>query len=54
MFQTVLERTPVYTHIWQPGDLVVWDNSQVMHAGIPYDASKYKRVALRVGLVQKT
>ncbi|WP_414550028.1 TauD/TfdA dioxygenase family protein [Anabaena sp. CCY 0017] len=51
LFETVLERTPVYTHVWQPGDLVVWDNSQVMHAGIPYDASKYKRVALRVGLV---
>ncbi|TVP65687.1 MAG: TauD/TfdA family dioxygenase [Nodularia sp. (in: Bacteria)] len=53
LFQTVLERTPIYTHIWQPGDLVLWDNSQVMHAGIPYDASKYKRVALRVGLVDK-
>lgn len=51
LFQTVLDRTPVYHHVWQPGDLVVWDNSQVMHAGIPYDASKYKRVALRVGVV---
>ena len=53
LFETVLERIPVYTHVWQPGDLVVWDNSQVMHAGIPYDSSKYKRVALRVGLVNK-
>ncbi|SRR5579883_903783 len=53
LFETVLERTPVYAHVWHPGDLVVWDNSQVMHAGIPYDASQYKRVALRVGVVDK-
>ncbi|MBE9207389.1 TauD/TfdA family dioxygenase [Nostoc sp. LEGE 06077] len=54
LFQRILEHTPVYAHVWQPGDLVVWDNSQVMHAGIPYDASKYKRVALRVAAVDKT
>ncbi|MCF2150226.1 TauD/TfdA family dioxygenase [Desmonostoc muscorum LEGE 12446] len=53
-FETVLERTPVYAHVWQPGDLVFWDNSQVMHTGVPYDASKYRRVALRVGVVDKT
>ncbi|BAY16082.1 taurine catabolism dioxygenase TauD/TfdA [Anabaenopsis circularis NIES-21] len=54
LFQRILECTPVYAHVWQPGDLVVWDNSQVMHAGIPYDGSKYKRVALRVAAVDKT
>lgn len=54
LFQRVLECTPAYAHVWRPGDLVVWDNSQVMHAGIPYDASKYKRVALRVAAVEKT
>ncbi|WP_427159164.1 TauD/TfdA dioxygenase family protein [Aliinostoc sp. HNIBRCY26] len=54
LFQTVLEHTPVYAHVWQPGDLVLWDNSQVMHAGIPYDASKYKRIALRVGVIDNT
>ncbi|MBD2297803.1 TauD/TfdA family dioxygenase [Nostoc sp. FACHB-190] len=53
LFQQILERTPVYAHVWQPGDLVVWDNSQVMHAGVAYDASKYKRVALRVGAVER-
>ncbi|MBD2595559.1 TauD/TfdA family dioxygenase [Nostoc spongiaeforme FACHB-130] len=51
LFQRILECTPVYAHVWQPGDLVFWDNSQVMHAGVPYDASQYKRVALRVGAV---
>jgi taurine dioxygenase len=51
LFQTVLERTPVYSHVWNPGDIVFWDNSQVMHRGTPYDAKKYQRVALRIGAV---
>ncbi len=54
LFQTVLERTPVYAHVWQPGDIVFWDNSQVMHRGTPYDAKKSKRIALRLGVVNKT
>lgn len=54
LFQTVLERTPVYAHVWQSGDIVFWDNSQVMHAGTPYDANRYRRVALRVGVVDNT
>lgn len=54
LFDTVLECTPVYAHVWQPGDIVFWDNSQVMHKGTPYDANKYRRVALRVGVVDHT
>lgn len=51
LFQTVLERTPVYSHVWHPGDIVFWDNSQVMHRGTPYNPQKYQRVALRLGVV---
>lgn len=51
LFQTVLECTPVYSHVWHPGDVVFWDNSQVMHRGTPYNAKKYQRVALRLGVV---
>lgn len=51
LFQAILSCTPVYTHIWQRGDVLFWDNSQVMHTGMPYDAKKYKRIALRVGVV---
>lgn len=51
LFAVILDCTPVYAHIWQPGDIVFWDNSQVMHTGIPYDATKYQRIALRVGVV---
>ncbi len=51
LFETVLTRTPIYSHVWQKGDVLFWDNSQVMHRGLPYDATKYKRVALRLGVV---
>lgn len=54
LFATIIDCTPVYAHIWQPGDIVFWDNSQVMHTGVPYDAKKYKRIALRVGVVNNT
>jgi taurine dioxygenase len=51
LFNTVLEATPVYAHSWQPGDIVFWDNSQVMHSGTPYDATKYQRIAIRLGII---
>lgn len=54
LFKTVLERTPVYSHEWQPGDIVFWDNSQVMHRGTPYDSINSTRIALRLGVVDKT
>jgi taurine dioxygenase len=53
LFQTVLNSTPIYSHFWEKGDVIFWDNSQVMHRGIPYNAKKYKRIALRLGVVDK-
>ncbi|MEH2294974.1 TauD/TfdA dioxygenase family protein [Nostoc sp.] len=50
LFAAILSCTPVYAHIWQRGDIVFWDNSQVMHTGMPYDARKYQRIALRVSV----
>jgi taurine dioxygenase len=51
LFNTVLETTSIYSHSWQPGDIVFWDNSQVMHSGTPYDATKHQRIALRLGII---
>ncbi len=51
LFQKILEVTPVYSHVWHPGDIIFWDNSQIMHAGVPYDNTKYRRIALRAGVV---
>lgn len=28
-----------YTHDWQVGDLVIWDNTGMLHRALPYDAS---------------
>ena len=33
----------VYTHTWQTGDLVIWDNRCILHRGTGYDADKYRR-----------
>lgn len=30
----------VHTHIWAPGDLVIWDNRCTMHRGRPYDENE--------------
>ncbi|TAM92532.1 TauD/TfdA family dioxygenase [bacterium] len=32
----------VYTHVWHPGDLVVWDNLQLQHARTNFDRA-YRR-----------
>jgi len=37
----------VYTHRWQPGDLVMWDNRCVLHRGRPWNESRYRRVMHR-------
>ena len=37
----------VYTHRWQPGDLVMWDNRCVLHRGRPWDVRRYRRVMHR-------
>ncbi|NQV58521.1 MAG: TauD/TfdA family dioxygenase [Alphaproteobacteria bacterium] len=33
----------VYSHVWQPGDLVIWDNRCLIHRGNGYDADRYRR-----------
>lgn len=36
-----------YTHKWEAGDLVMWDNRAVLHRGRPWDESRYPRVMHR-------
>ncbi len=37
------DRCRVYSHAWQPGDFVIWDNRSTMHRGRPFDDKKYQR-----------
>lgn len=40
----------VYSHVWRPHDLVLWDNRCTMHRARPYDDQKYKRDMRRMTL----
>jgi len=37
----------VYMHSWQVGDILIWDNMQLLHQKVP-DAGKFRRVLHRV------
>ncbi len=54
LFQKVLDSTQIYSHVWEEGDIAFWDNSQVMHRGMPYDHHRYQRIALRLVIVDKS
>jgi alpha-ketoglutarate-dependent 2,4-dichlorophenoxyacetate dioxygenase len=42
------EKRFVYSHTWQVGDLVLWDNRCTLHRGTRYDDAKYRRDLRRV------
>lgn len=33
-----------YTHEWQTGDLVIWDNTGMLHRALPYDKASERRL----------
>ena len=37
----------VYTHRWQAGDLVIWDNRAVLHTASLFDHTRYQRLMYR-------
>ena len=37
----------VFRHVWQQGDLVLWDNRSTLHCATPYDDNTYRRVMHR-------
>jgi alpha-ketoglutarate-dependent 2,4-dichlorophenoxyacetate dioxygenase len=51
LIRELLERATraevIYTHRWQVGDLVMWDNRCMLHRGRPWDESRYRRVMHR-------
>lgn len=37
------QREFVYTHKWEVGDLLIWDNRCTLHRGRPFDEAKHRR-----------
>jgi len=48
LMEHATQREFTYTHSWQAGDLVIWDNRATMHRGLAYDDTKYRRELRRV------
>ncbi|MFD9591649.1 TauD/TfdA dioxygenase family protein [Kitasatospora sp. NPDC059973] len=44
----------LYTHRWEQGDLVVWDNLAVLHTASPCDSSRHPRLLVRAAVRQPT
>ena len=42
----------VYRHEWRVGDIVMWDNLQTMHRGIPFDDTRHPRDMRRVTVLE--
>ena len=38
----------LFRHQWRVGDVVMWDNQQTMHRGMPFDDTRYARDMCRV------
>ncbi|MYI68460.1 MAG: TauD/TfdA family dioxygenase [Boseongicola sp. SB0673_bin_14] len=39
----------VYSHVWTPGDIIVWDNRSTLHRGRPADPTE-RRVMRRTAV----
>ena len=46
------QRRYVYRHQWQPGDLVMWDNLETMHRGVPFDDGLHPRDMRRATILE--
>jgi alpha-ketoglutarate-dependent 2,4-dichlorophenoxyacetate dioxygenase len=44
----------VYSHQWQVGDLVIWDNRCTMHRATPFAAADHMRDMRRTTIIDKT
>ena len=51
LIETLIQHTTqpqfVYSHRWQPNDLVMWDNRAVLHTASLFDHTRYQRLMYR-------
>jgi len=52
LYDFATQRHFVYSHKWQAGDLVIWDNRCTMHRATPFEDLKYKRDMRRTTLLE--
>lgn len=38
----------IYRHLWQHGDLLIWDNASLMHRGTPLNPLLFRRILHRI------
>lgn len=54
LLEELLEHTTsapyVYSHRWEQGDLVVWDNLATLHTASPCDSSRHRRLLYRAAV----
>jgi alpha-ketoglutarate-dependent 2,4-dichlorophenoxyacetate dioxygenase len=41
--QEAVQPQHIYSHAWQPGEVVLWDNRCLLHRGVGYDADRHRR-----------
>ena len=46
------QREFIYTHKWQTGDLLIWDNRCTMHRVRPFDEDSYRRDMRRATVME--
>jgi len=42
-----IESPAIYTHSWEAGDLLIWDNQSILHRSGTYDISRHVRIIRR-------
>jgi taurine dioxygenase len=50
LFELVLRPEFQLRHVWQPRDVVFWDNRGTMHTATEYDREKYRRLIWRASV----
>ena len=43
LLERTVEPANIYSHDWQVGDTVIWDNRCILHRGTGYDADRWRR-----------
>ena len=54
IYEFVDNKSFVYSHIWKPYDLIMWDNRLVLHRGTPIKGKIEKRLMVRTTIAGET